>query len=321
MKRPILVLLAAGVLAVGVGGAQPGAQEVTLKAASFLPERVAVTKPFYRWARETSKRCEGKLKINVVGPAAIPSLEQWSAVKNGVVDMAYTPANYYRGAIPEADVFVVSDTPPTEQRANGAWALINELHNRKLNSWYLTTLSSGVEFYFYTSKPAVNGRLEGYRIRSVPLYDSILKALGAIPIRISASAIYTSMERGTVDGYGWPAWGIGDLGLDKFTKHRYGPGFFSAASPIFVNLDKWKSLTGAQRQCLTDATVWVEKIWPEWRAAEDDVQRQVFKRAGITYGELDRSIMLKAEEDYWNILAKANPEFIGKVKPLLTGSK
>jgi len=29
--------------------------------------------------------------------------------------------------------------------------------------------------------------------------------------------------------------------------------------------------------------------------------------------------MLKAEEDYWNILAKANPDYIAKIKPLLTG--
>ena len=51
----------------------------------------------------------------------------------------------------------------------------------------------------------------------------------------SAKGDWVKPVNGTGDGYGWPAWGIGDLELDKFTKHRYGPGFFSAASPISKN--------------------------------------------------------------------------------------
>ncbi|MEZ5741686.1 MAG: hypothetical protein R3E68_21150 [Burkholderiaceae bacterium] len=33
-----------------------------------------------------------------MGPEAVPSLQQWNAVKDGVVDMHLGPANYFRGS-------------------------------------------------------------------------------------------------------------------------------------------------------------------------------------------------------------------------------
>ena len=76
---------AAGALFAGIAPVQ--AAEVALKAASFLPARATVAKPFHAWVADVNKACAGKVKISVVGPAAIGSLEQWNAVKNGVVDM------------------------------------------------------------------------------------------------------------------------------------------------------------------------------------------------------------------------------------------
>lgn len=52
------------------------AAEVKLKTASFLPARSVYAKYFYRWVDEVNKRCAGEVKISVVGPAAIKSLEQ-----------------------------------------------------------------------------------------------------------------------------------------------------------------------------------------------------------------------------------------------------
>ena len=37
---------------------------------------------------------------------------------------------------------------------------------------------------------------------------------------------YTALERGVVDGYGWPVTGIFDLGWEKVTKFRMEPPFY-----------------------------------------------------------------------------------------------
>ena len=117
------------------------------KAASFLPTRIIFAKFFGDWVDSVNKVCAGKVKISVVGPSAIKSLEQWNAVKNGVVDMHYGPATYYKGTAIEAGVTDLATKETAEQRKNGAWAMMNELHNKKMNAQYMTQIVNGVKFY------------------------------------------------------------------------------------------------------------------------------------------------------------------------------
>ncbi len=295
------------------------AAEVKLKAASFLPVRSIVAKQFVRFVEETNKQCDGKVEISVVGPEAVPSLEQWNAVKNGVVDMHYGPPNYFRGAVPAGDVISVARNESAEQRANGAWAMINAEYEKKLNAYYLTHLFNGVRFHLYTTKPAQNGKFEGMRLRSVPIYDAFFKSLGAQPVRMAPPDVYTALERNTVEGYGWPLWGISDFGWDKYTKFRHDPGFISAAVAIIVNLDKWKGLAPDQRDCLSRMAVWVEGEWPQWRAAEDAVQKAKQEKAGVKAVDMGADFARQAEEIYWQDLAKGDPGFVKKIRPLLSG--
>ncbi|HUG77584.1 MAG TPA: TRAP transporter substrate-binding protein DctP [Burkholderiales bacterium] len=295
------------------------AAETSLKAAAFLPVKSIYVQQFGRFTAEVNKQCAGKVSISTVGPEAIKSLEQWNALKNGVVDMHYGPPNYYAGSMLEGDVISVARNESAEQRENGAWKLINEQHNKKLNAWYLTHLMNGVRFHIYTSKPAQGGRFEGFRLRSTPIYDSFFKSLGALPVRMAPPEVHTALERNTVDGYGWPLWGIADFGWHKYTKFRHGPGFISAAVAILVNLDKWKGLDGDQRECLSRVAQWAENEWPKWRAAEDGKQQAVQDQAGIKYVDLGPGFAQKAEELYWEVLTKGDPEFVRKVRPLLSG--
>ena len=297
------------------------AQGVTLKAASFLPRQVTFAKYFYQWADEVNKKCQGKIKINVVGPAAIPSLKQWQALKSGVVDMHYGPPTYYSGVFPAGDVMSLAQNEAADQRANGAIKLLEEQHNKKMNAHYLTAMSQRVPFFIYTLKPLKDGKFTGMRIRSASIYDQFLKELGANPVRMAPPAVRTALERGTVDGYGWPLWGVKSFGWAKFTKFRHGPGFFTATTGILVNLDKWKSLNNDQRKCLTDMAIWLETEFPKWRAAEDAGELKAQKEAGIKYVDMGPKFKERAEEIHWQTMSKGDPEFVKAIRPLLVNKK
>jgi TRAP-type transport system periplasmic protein len=314
MKKHLCAALAACALL----SSATHAAEVKLKAASFLPVRSVYAQQFMRFVDEANRRCAGQVNISVVGPEAVPSLEQWNALKNGVIDMHYGPPNYFRGVAPAGDVISVARNESDEQRKNGAWAMLNDYYNRKLNAWYLTQLVNGVRFYVYTNKPAANGRFDGFRLRSVPVYDAFFKSLGAEPLRMAPPEVYTALERGAVDGYGWPLWGIQDFGWQKYTKYRYGPGFISAAVAIIMNLDKWKSLDKPAQACLTGTSEWAEQRWPQWRAEENARQEAAQKAAGVQSVDLGAGFAAKAEEIYWSDLAKGDPEFVKKIRPLLS---
>ena len=73
-----------------------------------------------------------------------------------------------------------------------------------------------------------------------------------------------------------------------------------------------------QRDCLTRMSEWVEGEWPKWRAEEDGRQQAVQDQAGIKYVDLGAGFARQAEELYWEVLAKGNPEFVRKIRPLLS---
>ena len=317
IPRTIAIGLAVAV-ATTVLTATAQSAEVKLKAASFLPTRIIFAKFFGDWVDSVNKVCAGKIKISIVGPSAIKSLEQWNAVKNGVVDMHYGPATYYKGAAIEAGVRDLATNESADQRKNGAWAMLNEVHNRKMNAWFLTQIIDGVKFYVYTTKPHKDGRFEGFRLRSVPIYDAFFKWLGAQPVRMSGPAVHTALERKVVEGLGWPLFGVTGFGWEKFLKFRHGPGFFSAGSNILVNLNKWNKLTADQRACLNERTLWLEKVWPSWREAQVKIETDLQTKGGIKYVDMGQAFADKAVELNWADYRQANPQFVEKIRPLLT---
>ena len=167
---------------------------------------------------------------------------------------------------------------PAKQRKKGAWAILNKLHNEKLNAWYLTTLIAGVKFYIYTNKPAKNGRFDGVRLRAVPLYKIFVENLGAQTTYMPATDIQAALKKGEINGFGWPLWGLSHFGWEKLVRYRYGPGFMDTAAPVLINLDRWKSLSAAQRQCLNEMAAWAEKMGPTWRKEENGRQLAVLEK-------------------------------------------
>ena len=54
-------------------------------------------------------------------------------------------------------------------------------------------------------------------------------------------------------------------------------------------------------------------------AEEDAKQQKIQDDAGIKYVDLGPAFAQKAEDLYWEVLAKGDPEFVRKVRPLLSG--
>ena len=60
----------------------------------------------------------------------------------------------------------------------------------------------------------------GLKLRIAPIYRDFFQKLGASVVQIAPGEVYTALERGVVDGYGWPLIGIFDLGWHEKTKYR-----------------------------------------------------------------------------------------------------
>jgi TRAP-type C4-dicarboxylate transport system substrate-binding protein len=257
----IRILVAAVAAAVLAQAAPAAAQEITLRAVSAFAEGTQFSKNFERFIEKVNKDGKGVVQINYIGgPRAVPPFEVGNAVRTKVVDMANVTGAFYTNLMPEADGFKLIGKPMSEQRKNGTWAYINELHNKKLNSHYLARQFHNVPFHIYLNKKIEKLDFSGLKIRVTPVYRDIVQALGGTPVNTAPGEVFTALERGVVDGYGWPVSGIFDLGWDKVTKFRMDPGFYSVEVNVLVNQDVWKGLNDAQRKVLNDAALWLEGL-------------------------------------------------------------
>ncbi len=315
MRTPLLAALAAGLFATSAG-----AQEVTLRAVTSFAEKTQFSKNFERFIERVNTNTNGQIRVNYIGgPRAMPPFEVGNAVRTKVVDVANVTGAFYTNLMPEADGFKLIGKPMTEQRKNGTWDYINQLHNQKLNSYYLARQFHNVPFHIYLNKKIDKLDLTGLKIRVTPVYKDIVEALGGTAITTPPGEVYTALERGVVDGYGWPVTGIFDLGWEKVTKFRLEPAFYSVEVNVLVNLDVWKGLTEAQRKSLNDAAHWLESLDTENNAvikAERDRQAA----AGIQpldFGPAEgKKFLDKANDVAWQSVIKRAPETGPKLRQL-----
>ena len=122
-----------------------------------------------------------------------------------------------------------------------------------------------------------------------------------------------------VDGYGWPVLGIFDLGWEKVTKFRMDPPFYSVEANMLVNLDKWKSLTDAQRKVLTDAALWVEGLDARERRPDQGRARaagQGRHRDSRFRTAASQEFLKKANDVAWQAVIAKSPDTGKKLREL-----
>lgn len=312
-RKPLLAAFAAAILATPAV-----AEPVKLTAGVFLPPRAAFSAPFVRWAEHVNTVCADHVNIEITGPESIGSFEQPNALKIGVLDMMAGPGTYYKGDMIEVDTLVLGDVPMTEQRANGAWEYLNRLHNQKMNAQFLTAYGDGISFFIWSKEKSEDGRFDGKRLRSSPIYETFFQSIGATTVQLPPPEVYTALERGTVDGFGWPSWGITDFGWEKEVSYQHGPAFMNVSISILTNLDRWNSLSADAQQCLTDQAIWLEEQWPSWLEERNAQEDAAIKEAGIEYVDLGPDFRQQSYDSYWKFLEEQNPTDVPALRKLVS---
>jgi TRAP-type C4-dicarboxylate transport system substrate-binding protein len=318
MLRTLALSTIAAALAFGAH-----AQEITLKAVSSFAEGTKDSLGFEALVAEINKRGAGKIKINYLGgaPKVMNPFEVVKNLKDGVIDMANANSAFFTNVVPEADAFKLSEFGIADLRKNGAWAYMNKLLNEKANAYFLGNTLDFIAFNIYLNKPIEKADLKGLKIRVTPIYRAMVEALGGSAITSPPSEVYTLMERGTVDGYGWPTSGIFDYSWEKVTKYRVEPAFYSAALHALVNLGVWTKL-GAERQKIMEEAMAVIEAKAGERVKLDEQERKRQEAAGIKTIQLPSAEAKKwsdtAKEAGWAAAMKTSPERVAKLKELLT---
>ena len=248
-------------------------------------------KVFEQFAADVKTKSQGRLIIEPLpaGSVVAPT-EALDAVTSGVLDAEYGCGGYAAGKEPALALLTdpqgAFDSPEQMSQwmeQGGGIQLAREAYQR-FKIHYIAGTWYGKESL--VSKKPLRGvaDFKGLKIRApVGIGQEIFKLLGAAPVNIPGSEVYTSLERGVVDASDWSTLSMNhELGYHKLAKYPTYPGFHSMGmAEIAMNSKKWNTLPEDLKVLLEAAVKEFSRNLVARSLAEDEKVAQQAKTLGF----------------------------------------
>lgn len=310
---------AATAAAVSFGVAQ--AQEHTLRIQThYAPETVS-GQLAAQFVDDVETMSGGRLDIEMFySSSVVATVETFDAAASGILDCDMTGGAYQTGKNAGfqfvGDIMGGYDTP-WQQYAwlyhGGGRDKANELYNAQdmhLVGWWVY----GQESLSSSTPIAGIEDLEDWKFRSPPgMETEIFAKLGASPIVMDFTDIFTALETGVIDGT--DASGLANnvgLGLYDLVNHATYPGFHSMPSDhLACNREVWNSLPEDLQRIIDTA---MQKLAFQTALTFEVANREAaakLRQEGVVlhdWSEEDRMAFRNAAQETWQEWAERSPE-------------
>ena len=207
------------------------------------------------WAKNVEKATGGRVKI-IVYPAQTlcKGRDTWEAVKTGIADVGFAYMGLFAGRFPVTDVIALpcmGQYAPFGKSAQIASRVIMEAYYKfpEIQAEYrdvkLLHINSHESAFVATGKKPVR-RLEdlkGLKLRIAGTYiTEFMKAVGAVPMRMSPAAQYENMQKRVIDGFAYTWEGFVGRRMYEVTGYLTDAKWYVAPFFTIMNLRKWNSL-------------------------------------------------------------------------------
>ena len=171
--------------------------------------------PGAQYKKNLEAASAGKMTVAISGPEAVPPFEQLQPVTAGAFDIVYTHPTYHSKGL--AGVAEIIPFGLEQWRSSGVWDYIDKYYQKTHNVKLLALVALGTEGYHcYLKAP-----------------------LGGVPVVMPMGDVYTSIEKGVVDGGCAPANVMLATKHHEVAKYRVEPRFGLLVSMIAINLDRF----------------------------------------------------------------------------------
>ena len=229
---------------------------------NFVPDIPPGSNWAHLFINHIEKMSKGNMKVRLMGPEAIPSADAPAAVKRGTIDIASALSPFCDTLVPGASTIGRAEYSPMELRKGPSFKYFQEQFAGQGIYYLGASLSSfpQVQTGFYLRKEIDSLKdLEGLKIASMGGSNRMfIEKLNAVCVPIDFPDYFTSMERGTVDGYNIGIPGIQDFSLTPVTRAMLDEPFSSCGGMMIMNMKKYNSLTPEQQDVLNRAMIQTE---------------------------------------------------------------
>jgi TRAP-type C4-dicarboxylate transport system substrate-binding protein len=321
--KPALAVLAATGLMTGAALAQSTKLRIQTH---YAPETVS-GKLAAQFVDDVQVMSKGEIEIEMFyASSVVKSVETFDAAATGILDCDMTGGAYQTGKNPAfqfvGDIMGGYDTPYQQLSwlyHGDGFAAADNLYNKygmKLVGWWVYGQES-----LSSSKPIAGpADLKDWKFRSPPgLETEIFANLGAKPIVMDFTEIFTALETGIIDGA--DASGIANnvgLGLYDIVKHANYPGFHSMPSDhLACNKTRWDAMPEHHRRIMDTAMQKLAlqtALTFEVKNAEAVSMLQAKGVKIYDWSEEDRATFRAAAQQAWDGWAAKTPEADALVK-------
>ena len=322
-RRKMLATTAGAVAASSMLGAPLyGAGKKKLRYIAFINRNTVWGKPYDFLADEVARMSNGELEIEYAGGSdVISGFDAPEAIANGVFDMSHSANSYFAGAMPSSISLASGNASADALKSSGVLDAYADILMQQRGVKMLGMPLSGVGYVLQVrGNPGELSYFKGKKIRSIPLYDPILEALGATPVTTSPSEAYTAMERGVVDGLGWPDIGLLDFKFYEQAKFVMLPDFYQLRTVTLINPNSFSGLPAELQTVLTEASASADAIGAKWAKEKRDAEHAEMEAAGVEFVSLSDAegaqFRALTEEKLWDKVNSIAPEDAARLKPL-----
>ncbi len=314
LAATVVVLVACGQQDGGAGSATVWKAQ-SLWQAGTLPHQV-----FEEFAQRVSERSDGRLTIEPLAVGAVvSSTESLDAVGAGILQAQHSGPAYFTGK--DAAFALLSDPQggfetPEQMRqwmeAGGGLALARELYAR-YNVHFVGGVWYGAESLVSKKPIRKLSDFQGVKIRAPQgIGQDIFQILGAAPVNLPGSEVYTALERGVVDASDWGTLSMNqDLGYHKLAPYPIYPGYHSMPMADFaVNMNAWNALPDDLKGLVEEEVgIFATEMIERNRAADEKVLAQASELGfeAIDLPAQERRKFRKIAQQVWKEYAARSP--------------
>ncbi len=266
MTKMLTISLALAAL-IGSTGCSPsndtaaaGAAETTiLRFSHFWPATAAThTEIFEPWAKKIEQESGGRIKVELYPSATLSKPDAtYDATAKGTVDIGSQLQGYTNGRFPLTQV---AELPGLSNSAAQMNCMLQTLYDDgviadEYKDTHLLFMMGTGPGGMHTIDKAIRtpDDLKGLRMRRPSaIAGDIIEAAGGTPVGLPATDIYTSLQRGVLDGLSLPWDATGSFRLIELTNTHTNIPFYSSAIMVTMNKDKYNSLPDDLKKVIDD---------------------------------------------------------------------
>lgn len=240
--------------------AAPGSAETTtLRFSHFWPATAAThTEIFEPWAKKIEQESGGRIKVELYPSATLSKPDAtYDATAKGTVDIGSQLQGYTNGRFPLTQV---AELPGLSNSAAQMNCMLQTLYDDgviadEYKDTHLLFMMGTGPGGMHTIDKAIRtpDDLKGLRMRRPSaIAGDIIEAAGGTPVGLPATDIYTSLQRGVLDGLSLPWDATGSFRLIELTNTHTNIPFYSSAIMVTMNKDKYNSLPDDLKKVIDD---------------------------------------------------------------------